>query len=1271
MNTPRRTSVNNNKVILNALLIFAPLMIIIILMTLRLYSSDKALHITEAEAAAQKAMIDKQQCLTRQTSNIIHDLDFISMLTGTTELLENGSSAHKQHMQDVLIKLSNAKKVYDQLRYINSKGQEMLRINYDTHAGAYAVADTLLQNKSQRYYFREAIQLGPSGYYISPLDLNIEHGELEIPFKPMLRFAKPVMDTNGKPSGIVIMNYLGQTLIDRFADHGTARHNRLLLLNKEGYYFYGAPDDKNWGFMFPGTEQAVSFQQSFPEEWQRMQGSQEGQFSTKNGLFTFKQLFPLADAGKALSADYYWLMVSHIPPARLAEMVPQAFDYCLLNALMGIVLLSGSIVLTYRIEVNRIARRNLENLTRELRKTNSIINQRENLLATTQTITRAGGWEYDVNTGAMCWTDQTYLIHGLDPEQSYNYNARELLAVSLRCLLPEYRNRLSSAFKQCIRHGKQYDVIIPFTTVTGKKLWIRTAGKPVREHGIIQKVIGSIIDITDQKEAEEKLRKKTYELQAFYRHSPNILTIFSPTGTTLMANPAALSFFERSAEEIIGKSYTDFLPRDLTADFPDRLQQTIETGTSITVHDHIVKNGNEHFFQNIFFPINSSDGIVRMVGFTGIDTTEKERASINLKENQRKLQALLSNLPGMAYRCLNSPDWPMEFVSHGCYSLTGYQARELTHDENRVNFNDLIHPHDRTEVWQTVQAAVQKKERFNLRYRIRRKSGTIAHMHELGAGVFDASGQLVALEGFIMDISEQVIYEKALRENEARFRTLFDGAPDAIFLSNPATGELIGANNKASLMTGLKVDEITGQHFSSMHPPEEYQTVIRQFEAQKEEAGINGSSIPREYHLMHTSGKTIPVEVICQAIQLDNRSIIYGIFRDISARKAAESKAQEKAQLLETVTQSVPAYIYLKDKDLQYTFANRYTLEKYHLSLKEIIGKTDFDFFPPEFAASYRQDDTMVLSTHDPLINKEETLALPDGEIIPVLTNKIPLVNENGRTNGILSISMDRSEQKKSEEKNRILEIQLQNSQKMEILGTLSGGIAHDFNNILTPIMGFTEMAICAVPEKSQTAEDLNIVLAAAKRAKKLVQQMLTFSRKEQPKLVSQSLLPIIRESINFLKPSIPSTVRIEENIDSFKETIFCDASQIQQVIINICNNAWQAMEGNRGILSISLSTTTIDQKTSEKNDNLHPGDTYALLKISDTGKGMDKHELSKIFDPFYTTKAVGKGTGLGLSVVYGIIKEHDGHISVTSDKNKGTTVSIFLPLSKQGSKTQ
>lgn len=269
------------------------------------------------------------------------------------------------------------------------------------------------------------------------------------------------------------------------------------------------------------------------------------------------------------------------------------------------------------------------------------------------------------------------------------------------------------------------------------------------------------------------------------------------------------------------------------------------------------------------------------------------------------------------------------------------------------------------------------------------------------------------------------------------------------------------------------------------------------------------------------------------------------------------------------------------------------------------------------------------------------------------------------RTQQLSDANMDLTKEieirQKFERERAELEKQLFQLQKMETIGTLAGGIAHDFNNILTPILGYTDMALEELPEESNLRFDIEQINNAAHRGKDLVQQVLTFSREVDFANKPIQLQPIVAEALNLIKASFPPDVKIIQHYDQKIGTVLADPTHIHQIVMNLCTNANHAMMKTGGVLEVRLDAVKIDQKIANKIPNLKKGD-YIRLTISDTGHGMDLKTKERIFEPFFTRKEVGSGSGLGLSVVHGIINNYGGAIIVDSIQGEGTTFIIYLP---------
>ena len=373
--------------------------------------------------------------------------------------------------------------------------------------------------------------------------------------------------------------------------------------------------------------------------------------------------------------------------------------------------------------------------------------------------------------------------------------------------------------------------------------------------------------------------------------------------------------------------------------------------------------------------------------------------------------------------------------------------------------------------------------------------------------------------------------------------------------------------------------------------------------------------------------------------------------------KRVEEALRISERQYRTVIEQSNDMIWTLDRKGNLTFYNERSEELSGHRLKDWLGKS----FVPLIV---EEDITIVMDAFKKTLNGkhqhyEVQVKKRNGNILILSVNTAPIMKDS-EVDGTISFGRDITERKRAEEEKAKLEVKLRQAQKMEAIGTLAGGIAHDFNNILFPIIGYTEMTMEEVPAGSNARKNLDEVLKATKRARDLVQQILTFSRRSEYEIKPIEVQVIVKEALELISSLLPATIEIHQNIDNNCGLILADPGQIHQVIMNLCTNAYHAMEEKGGILKVNLSN--IELKTDDlTGSDITPG-SYLFLKVSDTGQGMEKDVIERIFDPYFTTKDKDKGTGLGLAVVYGIVKKYGGDIRVYSEPGNGTVFTIYLP---------
>jgi len=504
-----------------------------------------------------------------------------------------------------------------------------------------------------------------------------------------------------------------------------------------------------------------------------------------------------------------------------------------------------------------------------------------------------------------------------------------------------------------------------------------------------------------------------------------------------------------------------------------------------------------------------------------------------------------------------------------------------------------------------------------------------------------------------------------LRKSNAKYRGLVQYANSVILRWNKA-GRVIFLNDFGQRLFGFRQEEIIGKN------------VVGTIVAEKESTGRDLTTLvdeilrqPEQYSLNEN-------ENVCRNgrrvwIQWSNNAIVdeHGDFVemlsvgiDITELKEAEQHLRESENRYRALFESANDAILIRHENGTCIDCNQKALELFGCSRDRIIGHPPDILTPPA-----QPDGTNSFEKAEKLINKalagesitvEWQIKRADGELRDIISN-INCFEANSKKY-VQSVLTDITRQKR-------IENELRQAQKMEGIGTLAGGIAHDFNNILSAIIGYTELAQMKVEPHSELGKDLLQVRRASERARGLVRQILTFSRKKQTEQVVLQVNLVVKEALKLIRSSIPTTIEITQDIAT-QAAILTDPVHIHQLIMNLCTNAYQSMQDTGGKLNVSMHEVFINKDAAPADVDL-PAGRYVHMAVSDTGCGMEEDTISKIYDPFFTTKEQDRGTGLGMAVVYDIVKGLNGDISVQSTPGEGSTFNVYLPVAEENTSGQ
>ena len=512
-----------------------------------------------------------------------------------------------------------------------------------------------------------------------------------------------------------------------------------------------------------------------------------------------------------------------------------------------------------------------------------------------------------------------------------------------------------------------------------------------------------------------------------------------------------------------------------------------------------------------------------------------------------------------------------------------------------------------------------------------------------------------------MEIMERRMAETNLRESEKRFRNLIETIPYGIQEIDPH-GVITFANPAHAVIYGCEPHELVGRFIYDLADGDDARQQLKEhldflMKHQPQPSPWFGRDLTRD-------GRIIDTQVDWN-YKRDVQGRVLGlitVISDITHRKKAEKALLDNLAFMNTLIDTIPNPVFYKDHEGLFLGCNVAYARTLGLPKEKILGRrlVDLDSSISDDMAEHFHRQDMLLIRNPGIQTHESQILCADSVQRDFVLFKATFSDTEGQVAGMVGIMLDITDLKKAERERRQLELQLQQTQKMEALGTLAGGIAHDFNNILASIIGYTEIAAADIDRETSVHEYLTRVLEAGERARSLVKQILAFSRQREmePKPVQVKL--IVKEVLKLLRASLPATIEIEQQIQT-NGAVMADPTQIHQVMMNLGTNAGYAMGQSGGKLSVRLEEITLEEAFTRRHAGMRPG-AYLRLTVSDTGQGIAPEHLSRIFDPFFTTKPKGEGTGMGLSVVHGIVTGLGGLITVDSRVGRGTCFQVYLP---------
>ena len=730
--------------------------------------------------------------------------------------------------------------------------------------------------------------------------------------------------------------------------------------------------------------------------------------------------------------------------------------------------------------------------------------------------------------------------------------------------------------------------------------------------------------------------------------------------TGLTAWSAALyELFERDPADgpITAAEFSATMPVGERAEFDAIVQRAFfEHQDARTEFRHLSPDGRTRWIRAISEPVRNADGRVVRVRGTLQDVTESRLAERLVLESAQRDRLLWQTSTDVVLMVSESN--LIRFANPAILQVLGYRPEEVVgqpltmlqpermREAHRHGFARYLATGTRKLDWRAVEIVARHRDGREIPVEI-----SFSDMQIDGSRVFGA---------FMRDITQRMQQQQALQLSEERYRRIVQTAEEGIWMIDAATATTF-VNPKMASMLGYTAAEMMGRSmydFMDERAKAEARENVR-----RREMGI---SEQHDFRLTRKDGSDLWTAMSTStAFDADGRyEGALAMVTDITERRRAGEALRESEERFRSLTMLSSDWYWEHDEEFRLTKVVGGRAYDHNVGLRRGYGQRPWE------AASEGMDEAdwdghrRQLEAHEPFRDFEITHRGDDGALHTVSVSGEPVFDEDGRFTGYRGVGRDITEQRRAQSVRLELEAQLREAQKMEAIGVLAGGIAHDFNNVLAGILGNVALAIQDLPPDHPAAASLEQIRKAGLRGRGLVQQILAFARRQPREVVSCELRPLVEDCVGLLRSTLPAGVTLEASLSAEPLFVMADATQVEQVLMNLCTNAWHSLGGKPGRVAVGLAGVELDGGAARQlGAGLTPG-AYARLSVEDNGRGMDAETRARIFEPFFTTKPVGEGTGLGLAVAHGIVAAHGGVIRVQTAPTEGSTFEIYLPRS-------
>jgi PAS domain S-box-containing protein len=760
--------------------------------------------------------------------------------------------------------------------------------------------------------------------------------------------------------------------------------------------------------------------------------------------------------------------------------------------------------------------------------------------------------------------------------------------------------------------------------------------------GTVIGLISLFTEITEKKKLQKELDENKSKFEAIFNSITDAVVFVDQQREIIMINKGFTDILGYEIDEVEGKTTQFFYanPDEYHAQGEKRYQAGAAAKSPVYEIDYLRKDGTVFPSETLGTAVKDDAG--EIIGFIGVirDISARKKAEVALKESKEIFHLLMDSLEAIVYVA--------DMDTYEVLFLNKYGQEVLGDVTGKT-------------CWQSLQADQTGPCDFCTNKYLLDADGnpgspyiwdfqntlTGHWFHITDRAIKWIDGRIVRLE-IATDISDSKKAEMALKESEEKYSKLFNSEIDAIAIFEADTRKTVDCNDAFLKLYGysreealqLKADDISAEPEKTAASIEKEDTRVRRRRHKKKD------------------GSMIIVDIAAGPFILQGKKHMFARLHDITKHVRNEGALHESEERFRIAFLTSPDSININKMDGTYVEINEGFTELTGYSRKDVIGISSKDI---NIWDNLEDRKTLVegLQKNGKVPNLEAQFRMKDGTLKTGLMSA-SIIDLYGEPH-ILNITRDITDRKQAEREKEKLESQLRQVYKMEAIGTMAGGIAHDFNNVLTIILGNADLARYVTKDDGPAKVYIDHILEASGRAKEMVSQILTFSRKAIQNLVTVKPQMVLNESLSLLRSTIPSTVEVRQNFDTECRTIKADPTQLNQIMLNLSANAVHAMD-EKGLIDVSLQEVELTDEDTKYMKQLKPG-SYAMLTVTDTGRGMSSEVVDRIFDPFFTTKKFGEGTGMGLSVVHGIVESHGGMILAESSPGEGATIRIYFPI--------